>query len=390
MASHLVIFSAYYPPFTGGYAKSTVALAERIAARGWQVTVFTCLTHGGEKEETMSGVQVIRVPAWNLLGTFPIPKPTLFFLRAFYGLFRKPVTIVSTQTRFFATSGLGLKFAILRRKPLVHTERGSVHTEIENPLIRAISIIVDHTLGWAIARYAKKSVGVSGAASEFMHHLGAKEPVTIPNGIDAKQFDVARESASVPHQDMGITRIIFVGRLIWAKGVQDLITAVSMLNEQERARVKVQIIGEGLYRNKLEEQVLKLHLTPQFAFLGAHPASAIPALLARADIFVNPSYSEGLPRSVLEAGAAGKAVIATDVGGTEEIIEDGVSGILLPPKSPEALRGALTRLLDDEELRKRMGNAAKNYVRSNFDWDRIADKYVALFEHVMAVKKQRG
>lgn len=377
MKKHLLIFAAFYTPFTSaGYAQNIWHLARRLVRQGWRVTVFTTKTHGGEAFAEEDGVLVIRVPVWNVLGTYPIFKPTTFFFRMIWSLLRDKIDVVSTQTRFFQTSIFGLIFALLKRIPFIHTERGSVHTDIANPIIRAINVLVDHSCGAAIVLCARMNVGVSAAAAEFCKHLGAKRTIVIPNGIDMSAY-------ALPRKSNGKIKIIFIGRLIWAKGIHDLIEAISLLPSNVRERICVSIIGDGSYQATLKDMVRQKELSSCTLLCGKAPRNEIPALLSQADIFVNPSYSEGLPTTVLEAAASGAAIIATDVGGTREIIDDGISGLVIPPKKPEILRDALLRLINDPQLRRKIGTSAKEQVQKKFDWELVTQQYHSLFKRVI-------
>jgi glycosyltransferase involved in cell wall biosynthesis len=112
-------------------------------------------------------------------------------------------------------------------------------------------------------------------------------------------------------------------------------------------------------------------------FLGQKDQREVAAILRSSDIFVNPSYSEGLPTSVLEAGAAGLAIVATDVGGTREIIEDGKTGFLVSPGDTRALKERVCQLVKDRQLREDFGRRIRQFVNENFDWDNIVDKWIA-------------
>jgi glycosyltransferase involved in cell wall biosynthesis len=121
-------------------------------------------------------------------------------------------------------------------------------------------------------------------------------------------------------------------------------------------------------------------LEPNFLFLGAR--RDVPELLACCDLSVLPSESEGLPNSVLEAMAAGLAVVATSVGGVPELIENEVSGLLVPPNNPSALSTAILRLLQDESLRQRLSSAGRDCVVTRFSFPRLVETLETLYSKV--------
>lgn len=179
---NLTIFAAFYIPAVGGYCYNIHELAKRLVAEGHQVKVVTCNTEGCKGHETMDGVEIVRLPCWQLIGrTFPVPKLSVALLEAWRG---KP-DVVITQTRFFATSLLGAFMAFLYPAPLVHVERGTCHSVVSSrPLALAVRLY-DHLFGALVVRNARVNVGVSQVAADFTGHLGGKNQRVIYNGIEA-------------------------------------------------------------------------------------------------------------------------------------------------------------------------------------------------------------
>lgn len=361
----IVICAAFYPPYRGGYAESVRVLAEGLYERGHAVTVIACDDANFSDKENFHGPRICRVRAWNpaFLGkSFPIPHPFIFWhelRRAYY----EGMDVVSTQTRFFPSTLIGFLFAKLHRIPVVHTERGAAHTVSSSWTVRVCGKIIDHTAGWLVCRFSNTVIGVSDAACAFARHLGAVNPVTVHNGIDADWWRLPNNRT-----DYGLFRIAFVGRLIYGKGVQDLFTAVAFLIAKSLPFC-VFVVGVGPYRTTLQKCAKEFGIAEAVHFYGDLDACGVRGILSQADAFVSPSHSEGFPRSVLEAAAAGLPIVATDTGGTREIVEDSITGILIPVRDLCALTDALLRLLHDEPARRRMGEAAygraKTYSISN-------------------------
>ncbi len=137
------------------------------------------------------------------------------------------------------------------------------------------------------------------------------------------------------------------------------------------------LVGDGPLRPVVEKTVVEMGLEGRVLFLGVR--NDVPKLLAASDVLVLSSEYEGVPLTVLEAMAAGKPVIATAVGGVPELVEDGVTGILVPPRNPEALAQGILRLAKDADLRQRMGKAAQQWALERFDIARTAREYEALY-----------
>ena len=137
------------------------------------------------------------------------------------------------------------------------------------------------------------------------------------------------------------------------------------------------LIGDGPERSKLEQYVKALGLEKNVLFLGYRKDT--PELLACCDLSVLPSESEGFPNSLLESMAAGLPVVATSVGGNPEIIEDGVNGLLVPPKDPRALSSSILRVLKDSELARRLARAGQERMRAEFSFDRLIAELKQLY-----------
>jgi glycosyltransferase involved in cell wall biosynthesis len=371
----ILIFAAYFPPRTGGYEAHVFELSKRLVKRGHRADVVTCTgrsaTNPGSAQipEESDGVSVYRLPSWNILGgDYPLPKPGLTTFRILFTLLGKDYDLVNTQGRLFATSVIGLVFAKMKRARLLHTEH-AVKPGSRTKLRELVRIIVDYTLGRLIIGSAWKTIGVSGDVCNFLRAMGAKKAVLIHNGVDTSVF---REKVREKLDDT--VTVTFVGRLVRSKGVQDLTPVFSELGKRYEARLL--IVGDGPYKPELERLAHGVD-GENILFLGHKDQREVAAILRSSDIFVNPSYSEGLPTSVLEAGAAGLAIVATDVGGTREIVEDGKSGFLVSPGDTRALKERVCQLVKDRQLREDFGRRIRQFVNENFDWDNIVDKWIA-------------
>jgi glycosyltransferase involved in cell wall biosynthesis len=280
---------------------------------------------------------------------------------------------------------LGLIFAKLKRTPLVHTEYGARHSIISNKVIDLISRAYDHSIGALIVRSARRNIGVSEAACEFLKHLGATNIQLVHNGIDTTTFK-KKEDANC-RQKLGISNdaivITFVGRLIYAKGVQDLISAFSRIKDTA-PEVKLLIVGDGPYRAELEKLAQQTDCHSSILFLGQRNQDEVIDTLSATDIFVNPSYSEGLPTSVMEAASIGLPIIATDVGGTREIIADYKTGILIKAANTSQLEQKLRELLTNTQLRKELGANARIFVEQKFNWEKIAELVESVYLSCLA------
>lgn len=377
----ILICAAFYRPHIGGYEKNVEIIAERLVKAGHEVDILTCNTNTAPSFDYEGRVKeaylIHRVPCWNMLhGTYPVPKWSPNLKR----VFDYKYDLVMTQTRFFVTSFIGYLIARREKIPLIAVERGTCHSVTANGLVRLLCRVYDHTVGTLIVRSAKVNVGVSTAAIGFISHIGGRNLRIIYNGIECD-----RGRTEIRKDESKERIIIYVGRLIYAKGVQDLILAFKLLLT-EYGNLKLRIVGDGPFRQDLESQVYHLGIANAVKFHGER--RDVLDLLEESHIFVNPSYSEGLPTSVMEAASVGLPIVATDVGGTTEIIKHTRSGLVISPRKPWLIAESIKVLLKDERAAKVMGLMARNTVISKFNWDTITNQYLNLIKEVGECKNQ--
>ena len=213
-------------------------------------------------------------------------------------------------------------------------------------------------------------------------HVRHEKIRVVYNGIDTNRF-----GELVSHQEATLSAIrkhsllvaVVANMYSTVKGHGTLIAAAKQVCKIF-PQVRFVLIGDGVERPKLEEQVKIAALQEYFLFLGSR--KNVPELLASCNLFVLPSESEGLPNVVLEAMAAGLPVIATAVGGVPELIQDGVNGLLVPPREPKALSEAISRLLSDEGLRRRLGRAGRERAVREFSFYRLINVLTKLYTEV--------
>lgn len=195
----------------------------------------------------------------------------------------------------------------------------------------------------------------------------------IPNGINIDEFRGDGPSNK---------EIIFVGRLVPVKRVEDLITGFNLIHD-EHPDWKLRIIGDGPNMDSLKTQVDKLGLEDIVKFDGAIPRDEIPEKISSARIFVLPSLREGHPLTLLEAWATELPVITTSVEGIEEFVEHKETGYIIPPKSPAELANALHFSIANYEIAKDWGRAGRKLVESQYTWERIANQTFDLYTDIL-------
>jgi colanic acid/amylovoran biosynthesis glycosyltransferase len=172
--------------------------------------------------------------------------------------------------------------------------------------------------------------------------------------------------------------ILFVGRLAPVKGPQVLVAAMDRLVKESRP-VRLRFVGDGPEHAALEHSVTARGLSPHVIFEGWQNADRVRALYQQADIFALPSFAEGIPVVLMEAMAMEIPCVTTRITGIPELIRDPVDGLLVTPANDEELAAAIARLIDDPELRQRIGRAARQRVVESFDLRRNAARLAEIF-----------
>lgn len=181
----------------------------------------------------------------------------------------------------------------------------------------------------------------------------------IPNAVPVPEF--------LSPNLLKIYDILFVGRLVREKGIDILLKAIKTLKNKYGRNMKIAIVGDGPLKEDLGNLAVALGVNREVKLLGVR--KDIGKLMESSNIFVLSSRSEGLPMVALEAMSRGISIIATNVGGIPELIENGEEGILVPPENPKALARAISNLLENEELREKLSQTAYKKVREKYSID---------------------
>ena len=381
----LMLVNYEYPPLGGGAATATACLAREFNRLDADVSIITSAYADLPRKENRDGIEIVRIRALRRSAqqsnplemiTFMINASlyTLRFARtwkpdasiAFFGIPGGPVSLV---LRWF----LSIPYIVLLRGgdvPGHQREQLAGYHRITKPLITYI---------W---RRANNVVANStGLREQAMKAAPDMKISVIENGVDAERFDpgdIARASGEKT------TRILFVGRVSYEKGLQYLLPALSELDADWRFT----IVGQGPYTEEIKVMSKSLGLESRIDWTGWVARDRLPDFYGDADIFVFPSTDEGMPNTVLEAMASGLPVIATQIPGVEDLIEDGRNGILVPPADTASLQHALVSVLDDEVKRTALGIAARNHVMSAFTWQKAAEKYLSLVKQAIRDAKE--
>ncbi|GAA2281332.1 glycoside hydrolase [Streptomyces ruber] len=213
------------------------------------------------------------------------------------------------------------------------------------------------------------------------HRVPAERFTVVPGATDTGRFRPrpGREPGALGDPPV----LLYHGRVDVRKGVLDLLEAVRTLLAGGR-RLRLLVSGTGPDLDRLTERARRADLAGAVEVLGPVGYHDAPSVYHRGDLFLSPTWAEGFSNTVLEAMASGLPVVSTDVVGVVDCVRDGVNGLLVPPRDPQALAGAVGRLLDDAPLRHRLAGTALRQVRDQWSWPVAAARIGAVYEEVRA------
>lgn len=373
----ILILNSEYPPIGGGAGNASAHIARELVTLGQQVTVLTAGYKSLPARADDEGVSVVRIPSLRrmadrstafeqtmfIISALLLGLPTVLRVRpqitlAFFGA---PSGVVAWAWRWL----LSLPYVICLRGGDVPGFRpydfDRYHRRLA-PLLRRV---------W---RRAAAVVANSQGLRQLAHAFEPGLPIAvIPNGVDLQRFKVEQREWQPP-------RLLFVGRVVYQKGLDLLLSALSSFKKEAWS---LDIVGDGPRTEKLQKQAEELDLTSRLHFWGWQKGPELVQRYAGANLFVYPSRHEGMPNAVLEAMASGLPVVATHIAGNEELVAHGETGRLVPSEDIEALRNALGDLLGDADARQRMGAAAREKVERQYSWSVVAEDYLKVLQRAL-------
>jgi glycosyltransferase involved in cell wall biosynthesis len=275
---------------------------------------------------------------------------------------------------------------------ILHTHTSHAHS------IGLLSRLFGKVKGMAVSRRVDFPIKSKFKYNSFdVHYIAVSEAikrVMMDGGVPEKRIDVVRscidlgrlENAPIAdvRAELGISKdAVVIGNIAHMadhKGQIYLVRAAAIVKERYPG-VRFVIVGDGELRSDLEVEVKRRGLDGILIFTGFR--KDIASLLSSFDIFAFPSHLEGLGTSLLDAMVMRKPIVSTTAGGIPEVVQDGVNGILVPPKDPDALASAIIRLIEDLELRNKYGNAGRRIVEERFTADKVVEGTLAVYKRMM-------
>ena len=365
----------------GGAAKIILRLAQTVKAEGWQVDILTTnsVFQEAARQHDIGVVSLDAIrreirPWWDLRGLVRLYK----FLR------RERYLVVHTHTS--KAGFVGRLAAWLARVPVIlHTAHGFAFHERSPRSTR--------TFYCALERLASRWCDRIVSVNEFHRRWALELGICGPNKISAIPNGIARQCPNLPASAVVLRRclatpptdliVLTMGRLAPEKGLEYLIEAASLLR-CSRPAFRFVLAGDGPLRAQLEELAESLGASRHVEFLGYR--EDIPDLLAASDLVVLPSMREGLSIALLEAMAAGKPIVTTEIGSNLAVVSQADTALLVPPGDPQALCDAILRCGCDPALRATLGTNARLLFERRYTEERMLNSYKKLY--VDLVKKK--
>ncbi|MAG91760.1 glycosyl transferase family 1 [Candidatus Woesearchaeota archaeon] len=394
-----LVMTSTFPRWKNDTTPSFVyELSNRLAKKGFKTIVLAPHAPQSTRDEKLGNVNIHRfqyfIPADlqrlaygagiipNVKGSFLAKLQIPFFLMSEFlaagNLIRRHDPDIIHAHWIVPQGLLASTLKSIYKKPLIVTIHGSDLFPLKNSLFRYIQKSVLNACDVCTVNSIATKNEVIRRFPEFSHKIKV-----IPMGVDTKFF--VPKNVKFKYKQYSNKKIaLFVGRLNEQKGIEYLIKSLKNV-KQKFPNTLLLIIGEGRYREKLEELVDSLELSDFVEFLGAVPHSKIIDYYNLADVFVMPSITskigtEGQGLVLLEAMACGTCVIGTNTGGIPFIIKNNQSGLLVKEKSQSDLANKIIKIIGDNKLRNNFSKNASKFVKSNYSWQKIVKEFEKIYK----------
>ncbi len=372
----IIFLADDFPPDLGGIQTYACELARAVAELGEEVAVVASQQDGGEQFDAELPFTVVRVPTRD---SYPMAAMNLSAgaAQAVGRLSSPPRCLVATK---WSPEGPAAIFAFGRlRCPLVLIGHGGEFSHTGGNLLK-----------WAMQRAVLRRMARCLTISHFTADLFSKARVRpekvgiIYGGVRPERYETPDERVRAVRDELGLGDapvLLTASRLVERKGHETVLRALPAVLEAQPETVWL-IAGEGPMAEPLQELAGELGVADAVRFVGRVPDERLAELYAVADLYVMPSrpvrgmLPEGLGLVYLEAAAAGTPSVATNFGGIPDAIVDDETGVLVEPNDVEALAAAINELLGDPDRRLAMGEAARERVRAEFTWTRVAERFL--------------
>ncbi len=361
----------YYPD-GGGDVFGHHAMARALIDRGNRVGVVTWARHRKQgQRQVIDGVEVARLRGANLR---PLPSirdyPLLFGIGP--AISSASADVVNCHSHLFPSTLQGITAAKSQGIPTVVTVHGvsAFRDSLTNLAQKAYLLSV----GRLFLGKVDCVVCLTNHDKRTMRHFGLRCRIeVIANGVDLKLFR--------PAKTREIRTVTWTGRMVPEKGLQHLLAAASIV-AKEVPDIRLNLAGDGPEMPRLKRLAKSLGLETNCYFMGPKSQEEVASILSLSSVFVLPSLSEGMPRSMLEAMASGNAIVASDIPQTRAVIADGRTGLLCDPANHSLFAEKLRDCLENVDLARELGAASRKVCEERFDLKNTALEYDRLYRRL--------
>ena len=371
--NRILLTSDYLPPSDGGVEQVVQKLALHLVDEGFEVGIFT-LDDGTRDFELQAVPEISFYTASALDLTDIIGLQSMFSvsaLREFRRVLREfQPDIVHAHNRFFYTSVLAALYSIRADYELVTTlHLGDIG--MISGLGGAAAKTFEQTISRFVISRSEQVICVSAAAELIAHSLGAKRTAVVRNAVDVDEFSPSPTNGK---------SLLYIGRFVHNNGIQDLLTALpSVLDSHPDA--EIHLVGSGPLGEEVQKTIQSSGLSDSVTIYNY--VDDISEMYDCASVFCRPSYSEGLPLTMLEAMASGVPPVVTAIAGVPEVVTDHETGVLLEPGNPDEVAQAVIELFDDAGLRARLATNAREYITENLTWEQRTQRVSSLYRTIL-------
>jgi glycosyltransferase involved in cell wall biosynthesis len=363
----VAVVTAYYPPRVGGVERYAERVAHELRDNDdFRPVVITSATAGRTEAEVRDGVDVVRLPRWFSISNTPVNPFWLITVRQL--LRRYEVDVVNTHAPVPFLPDVAVVAA--GGRPIVHTyHAGSMvkHVGRVDGIIRAYEKTI-------LPRVFRRADALVASSPASLAHAVPGSRIITP-GVDTDVFTPAGRPRG--------STLLYVGRLdrtsAW-KGVDVLLDAFALV-AADHPDARLRIVGSGDALDDHQEHARALGIAHRVEFAGLLAGGDLVRAYQEARLLVLPSRteSESFGMTLIEAMACGRPVVGSAVGGIPSVVEDGRTGVLVPPGDAAALAGACKRLLADDDLCAELGSNGRRRAEATYAWPALVATYLDLF-----------
>ena len=367
----------------GGAQENTIFTVEGLVKKGYKVELISGPTKGpeGSLEEKIKEKGIPLIIVKELIREINPVYDIIAFLKLFIIFKRKKYDIVHTHS---AKAGILGRISAKIANPksiVIHTIHGLPFHPYQNKILNFFYILSEKIAYYFTDHFI--CVGEIMKEKSLQAGIGKEKDYTvIYSGFEVEPYLECAKKRNQLRKKYGISEndkvIGMIGRLFYLKGQNYLIEVFKEVSETH-PEAKLMFVGDGILREQLENYARKNKIYDKVIFTGLVPPKKIPEFVSIMDILVHTSLREGLPKAVAQGLAGGKPVIAFDIDGTKEVVINGKTGFLIPPKDIKLLKEKIIYLLENPEISDKMGKEGQELIKQLFPVEKMVDEIEKIY-----------